>query len=192
VGSEVATACAHEDSRLTCIECEAPICSNCLVQCPVGFRCPKCNGTENKVAKTSPRSAPKSVDAPPMLVAGTLGLCILIGFCAGWIIPFINIPFLDIVVCFLLGLVTGKWLAKIIDDRLGHKVGTIIVFGILIGMSLSPYGALPVLMFESIAHSVSGGGSSLFGAINNVLGSLFSPIGFIVGVLRPTVWDKRW
>ncbi len=178
----MAAKCSHEESRLTCIDCNNPICSNCLVQCPVGFRCPSCVGaTKNPVTAVA-----------PLLIARTLAICAAIGFGGGWLMMFINIPFISCIICYFLGLFTGRWLATIIDYKIGSNIGKIIVFGLLIGMFLSPLGALPLLMLETLKDAVTGQGSTIFGALSCIAGSLFSPICFVVGILRPTVWGERW
>lgn len=127
-----------------------------------------------------------------MLVARTLALCIGIGFGAGWLIPFINISFIGCFICYFLGLFTGRWLAKVIDYKMGSNVTKIIVFGLLIGMSLSPFGLLPFLMVETLKASIMGQGTNMFGGLSCIVGGIFSPVCFIVGVLRPTVWGERW
>ena len=86
----VAGKCDHADTRLACIECSSPICSNCLVECAVGFRCKSC------VAPVKSAATPPS---GPMLVARTLGLFVAVGFAAGWIMPMIRVPFFSCVIC---------------------------------------------------------------------------------------------
>lgn len=127
-----------------------------------------------------------------MLVARTMLVCTGIGFGAGWLMPMIRIPFLSCIICYFLGVVTGRWLAKIIDNKMGSVVTKVIVFGILIGLSLSPYNALPFIMVEILKDSVAGQGSSIFDGLIAIVSILFSPVLFIVGVLRPTVWGERW
>lgn len=174
--------CSHEDSRLTCIDCNNPICSQCLVQCPVGFRCKSCAGQLNR----------SHTSGTTMLVARTLALCVGIGFGAGWAMPYINVPFISCLICYFLGLLIGRWLAKIIDFKMGNNVAKIIVFGLLIGMSLSPLGALPFLMMAMLRESITSQGSMIFAALTSIVGILFCPVCFIVGILRPTVWGERW
>src|SRR6185369_11308392 len=141
--------CSHEDSRISCIDCSSALCSQCLVQCPVGFRCKACVGAvKNPLTSMS-----------WMLVARTLLVCIGIGFAAGWIMPMIAIPFLSCIICYFLGLFIGRWLAKIIDHKMGNQVGKVIVFGLLIGMSFSPYGLLPFLLVNVMSSAFTAHGS---------------------------------
>lgn len=171
------------DSRITCIDCSATICSKCLVECPVGFRCKSCGKTKNPLT-----------DVSPFLVAKTLGVCTAIGFGAGWLLPLISVPFLCCIIAYFLGLFIGRHLTKVIDYKLGRNIGTTIVFGILIGMSLSPIGFLPFFIFDMLRMAIMemGSGVTILDALTAIVNSIFTPVCFIVGVLRPTVWGERY
>jgi hypothetical protein len=127
-----------------------------------------------------------------MLVARTLAVCTGVGMGAGWLMPFIQVPFLSCIICYFLGLFSGRWLAKVIDHKMGNKVGTTIVFGLLIGMSLSPLGMLPFLILDILRAAITGQGATIFEGLNLIANALFCPVCFIAGVLRPTVWGQRW
>lgn len=176
-------ACSHEESRITCIDCSSPICSNCLIQCPVGFRCKSCGAGTAKNSRTSTTG---------IVTAQTLALCAAIGFAAGWIMLFINVPFLACFICYFLGIFVGRWLGRIIDIRLRDTAGKIVAFGLLIGLSFSPYNVIPMLMVETILSTFLGQGGSLFGALSCIASALFCPVGFIVGVMRAAVWGEYW
>jgi len=54
--SESALSCANHPSRettLRCNKCDKPICSQCAVLTPVGYRCPECIRGQQKVFDTS-------------------------------------------------------------------------------------------------------------------------------------------
>jgi hypothetical protein len=104
----------------------------------------------------------------------------------------INVSFFGCFICYFLGLFTGRWLAKVIDYKIGNNITKIIVFGLLIGMSLSPFSALPFLLVETLRESMSGQGTTLLGGLTSIVSFVFSPVCFIVGILRPTVWGERW
>ncbi len=165
------------DSRITCVDCGTIICSKCLVQCPVGFRCGSCGKVSNPLTAVS-----------PMLVARTLGLCTLIGFAFGHVMPFIDLPWIGVILCYFAGLFTGRFLTRFIDYKLGRNIGTIIGFGLLIGMSLSPLRFLPLAW----GMCLQGSAADPFGGLFCIVCSLFSPVGFVVGVLRPTLWGDRF
>ena len=171
------------DSRITCIDCGSVICSKCLVQCPVGFRCAPCGNVKNPLTSLT-----------PFLVAKTLAFCGVAGFVGGWIMPFINVPFFTCILAYFLGIILGRILARVIDYKMGRGVGTTIVFGVLIGMSFSPYGFLPVVMAEflSKAFFAISPHYGILDALVDIASGLFVPVGFIIGIMRPTVWGERF
>jgi hypothetical protein len=126
-----------------------------------------------------------------MVVARTLLMFIGIGFGAGWLMLFIRVPYIDCIIWFFLGLLIGRGMAKVLDDKLGLNVTKIIVFGLLIGMSLSPLALLPFFMFSALQASFMGEGT-IFGALTAIVSSIFTPGCFILGILRATVWGERW
>lgn len=150
-----------------------------MTQCPVGNRCRACVGGK-------PKGAPEGPSA--WLVARTLALCTAIGFVGGWLMILIQVPFLCCIIAFMIGLMAGKWLAGILDHRLGHKVGTIVVFGLLIGLSLSPYRFLATVIVEMIRAPLMGESTNILSDLNCLVGMIFAPTCFIVGVLRPSIW----
>ncbi len=173
----------HGDSRLSCIDCASIICSKCMIQCPVGFRCKACGDVKNPLTSVT-----------PWLVAKTLAVCIAIGCAAGWTLTFINVPFFTCIIAYFLGIFIGRHLAKFIDYKLGRNIGTTIVFGVLIGMSLSPFAFYPSLIAEELTTAITemSKDHTILDALANIVGFLFTPVGFIVGILRPTVWGERW
>lgn len=122
------------------------------------------------------------------MVAKTLSICIAIGFGGGWVMPFISVPFFCCILAFMLGVIAGKWLATILDRRLGDKVGVIVVFGLLIGLSLSPYNFVGPVMVEMIRAPLTGDVTHIISDLRSFVSMIFSPVCFIVGVLRPAIW----
>lgn len=173
----MATECNHAESRLTCIECSKPICSQCMVQCPVGFRCKACIGSANKSQGPSLR----------MVSIKTFAICAAMGSAAAWLMPFIGLPYISCFIWFFIGVFAGQHLAKIIDYRLRGSATKIIVFGILLGMSLSPFGVIVPALVLSVCTALASGGGDFFGALLNIAFFLWVPIAFVVGVLRSTV-----
>lgn len=108
--------------------------------------------------------------------------------------PFIGVPFFTCILAYFLGIILGRILAKLIDYRMGRGVGTTIVFGVLIGMSFSPYGFLPFAMAEALSKAIFQMSSQygILDAFTDIVASLFVPVGFIVGIMRPTVWGERF
>jgi len=120
-----------------------------------------------------------------MLSIRTFAVCAALGFGAAWLMPFINVPYISCIICFFLGVFAGQQLAKVIDYRIRGNVTTIIVFGILFGMSFTPLAwVLPMLSMQAFSALTTG--QDFFGALLNIASFLFTPIGFILGVLRAT------
>lgn len=171
--------CSHEDTRLTCSECSKPICSQCLVQCPVGFRCKACCGTDKK--ETGARTR----------VVKTFFAAALVGLISGWIMPFIDIPFVSCFICFFMGIYGGRWLVKFIDHRaLGAKAAPTVVFGTLLGMSFSPLCLIPVIIIGLLGFPLTHAGTTIVDSMGGILNVLFNPVCFFAGILRPTIWGE--
>ena len=172
--------CNHEDTRLSCVECNAPICSNCMVQCPVGFRCKKCIGEATKPLRAG----------TPSLVARTFLLCAGIGFGAGTLMPFIRIPFISCFICYFIGLFAGRALSKTLDFRIADHAGKIIFWGLLGGLLLTKIGTAELFMLGMLPAALMSG--TIIPILGGIVGMLFNPVCFFIGVLRATVWGERW
>ncbi len=86
-GAEPAVCTRHPDveTRLTCGKCGDPICTRCMVQAPVGIRCPNCVTYEfNPVAQVKP---PTLLKASIAGIGAGFGLGLLWGF-IGPVLPF--------------------------------------------------------------------------------------------------------
>jgi hypothetical protein len=173
----VAKKCSHEDSRLTCIDCSTPICSNCMVQCPVGFRCKSC-GTAG-----SPQKKSTAVGGVKLF-----GLSALVGAGGGWGMSFFSIPFINCILYFFVGLIAGRWLAQFIDYQLRDRSGRIIVLGTLLGMCFSPLAAVPFTALGVLTIAFTTSPQTIFSGFAGIVGMLFTPTIFLVGILRSTVW----
>lgn len=170
--------CNHDETRLTCVDCGKLICSNCLVQCPVGFRCKPCGGP-----KTVSGHKPGAFGA-----AKSLAICAVCGFGYGSIMPFIGVPFFSCVIAFLLGLLCGRFLSGVLDSKLGSALTTTIVFGLMIGMSFTSTAGIAWLLVDLIKAPFVGEFALIIPGLTRLASALFCPVGFIVGVLRMTVW----
>jgi membrane associated rhomboid family serine protease len=60
------------ETGLSCVTCERPICTDCLVQGPVGHRCPECAGVPTGARKQARRVSKASARAPTGIVTYTL------------------------------------------------------------------------------------------------------------------------
>ncbi len=105
--------------------------------------------------------------------------------------PFIDLPWIGFLICYFFGLFVGRFLTKFIDHKLGNNIGKTIVFGLLIGMALSPLRFYP-LAWGLCMQTTFSQGTDIFGGLGCIVSSLFSPVIFVVGVLKPTVWGERF
>lgn len=87
-----------EQTALHCIECERPICIDCAVAAPVGFKCPDC-------ARTS--RAARGVVPTQRLFRGISAAALTAGLLGG-ILYFVNVPFLGIILAYFAGVATGE------------------------------------------------------------------------------------
>jgi hypothetical protein len=175
--------CKHEDSRLTCRDCSKPICSACLVQCPVGFRCPECSGGGKK---------PSAGKAPNFLiVARSLTTCAVMGYVFGILEPFINIPFVSVFICLAAGMMAGKLAAPIVTDhRIGNATTVTLMFGLLIGMSFTQIAMMLGAVLVGVVQAFTSQPNLIVPMLSAFIGGLFNPMGFIMGFWRMTTW--RW
>jgi membrane associated rhomboid family serine protease len=60
------------ETGLSCVTCERPICTDCLVQGPVGHRCPECAGVPTGARKQARRVSKASERAPTGIVTYVL------------------------------------------------------------------------------------------------------------------------
>lgn len=107
--AEVKKCAIHKntDTYLTCAECGKPICPDCMVQTPVGAKCPDC-------AKHRGRTAGY---VKPIYYLRAAGAGFGIGSIAGIILQFI--PFFTII----LGIVTAMFLAEMISRAVRRNSG---------------------------------------------------------------------
>lgn len=172
----MAKKCSHEDSRLTCIDCSQPICGNCMVQCPVGFRCSSCGKGDSAVKKTSAGGIVK-----------LFGLSTLIGAGGGWAMQYFSIPFLSCILYFFVGLTAGRWLAQFIDYKMRDRAGKVIVLGTIFGMCFSPLAGLPPTALTLLTMAFTTAPDTILPSLWAILTMLFIPAVFIAGILRSTV-----
>jgi len=107
------------------------------------------------------------------------------GFGAAWLMPFINVPLINPFIWLFIGVFAGQQLAKVIDYRIRGNATKIIVFGLLLGMSLTPLAAVLPILFMCVFSALTTG-QGFFAALLSIVSFIFTPTAFIVGVLRST------
>jgi hypothetical protein len=93
--------CFRHPSQLTalrCLQCDRPICIDCAVAAPVGFKCPD-------HARTS--RAARGIVPTQRIIRG-LAAGALVALALGSILWFVRIPFLGIILAYLAGTATGE------------------------------------------------------------------------------------
>ncbi|HEY9679855.1 MAG TPA: hypothetical protein V6C76_17765 [Drouetiella sp.] len=106
--------------------------------------------------------------------------------------PFIRVPFLSCILCFLMGLAIGGWISKFLDYKIGHRLGLIVTFGLLIGLSLSPCALVVPISFLMISEIFSGHTADVLSVLTAIVSMIYCPVCFIIGVLRPTIWTRPY
>jgi len=131
------------ETNLRCGKCGKPICPKCLVQTPVGARCPDC-------AKPYKLPTFRVTTRYYLRAAGTaLGMAIACGLIWGLIIGLFRFGFLN----FLLAAGAGYAIGEVVSLSVNRKRGTglAVVAGIAVAISyvvslFSPWGAALVLL----------------------------------------------
>ncbi|MFC1897079.1 hypothetical protein ACFLX8_00710 [Chloroflexota bacterium] len=139
------------ETNLRCGKCDKPICPKCMVQTPVGARCPEC---------ARPHKLPTFRVSTQYYVRamGTgLGMAVVCGIAWGvieWIIPFLSLNL-------LLGPATGYAIGEIISRSVNRKRGTglVIIAGMAVAISyfitfLFP-GGFPFIPFNLLRAALS-------------------------------------
>lgn len=123
----MANACDHSTTRLACIDCSAPVCPKCLVECAVGNRCGPCSGRfESHILKI------------PLLVKFKIGI---VSAASGLIIMWINTDgyggFFSWFILFGIGYGLGLLIHRTSEYKYGPKVAPIAIIGAMLGMALN-------------------------------------------------------
>lgn len=132
------------DCKLSCVDCSAQICPGCMVQCPVGNRCPKCAGkfTSHVLAVT------------PLIMIKTLAAAGVAGFAFGWADTFLPLGGLFMMFFVYLGGVgIGNVVHKVSGHKMGPKISMTVVAGLVVGALLSPVGERALSVYQSVTDS---------------------------------------
>ncbi|MBN1305739.1 MAG: hypothetical protein JXA13_14980 [Anaerolineales bacterium] len=122
------------ETMLRCNRCEKPICTNCAVHTPTGYRCKECVRGQQKIFDTA-----KWHDyLLGFITAGVLsgiasGLVILVGFIGffGWILLAVGAP--------MAGVIIAEAVRLVIRRRRAKKLFYTVTAGVVLG-------ALPVML----------------------------------------------
>jgi len=142
---ETKTFCYNHPNRetyLRCNRCEQPICTECAVLTPTGYRCKQCIQGQLKIFETA-----RPIDYPlAILIGGGLSfLGSLIAQSLGWFILFIA-PIIGVVISEAI-----RWAVRRRRSRLLFQLSTASV----------ALGGLPILLIDLLVFLSSGGGFGL-------------------------------
>lgn len=112
--SEMSTTCARHpkvQTNLRCASCGTPICPRCLVQTPVGAKCPNCGSNRGGVLFTP----------SPSQLTGAVVAGLLTGLVAGWAVEF-SLGFYSIFLAFAYGAFAGEMVLRASGRKRGLKM----------------------------------------------------------------------
>jgi hypothetical protein len=144
---EKATTCARHpkvETSLRCASCGVPICPKCLVQTPVGMKCPEC-GTQRGVTLFTP----SLVNAVSASVVG-----LLFGAVAGWGVDFLG--FFTLFVAVAYGTFAGEMILRAANRKRGVRMELIAGVAIAVGAVAARVLVAALVMRGGGPHPVSG------------------------------------
>lgn len=152
--------CANHPTRetsLRCNRCEKPICPDCAVLTPIGYRCKDCVHSQQKIFETA-----QWWDYP-------LALCIAGGlsFVGSLIVPLVG--FFTLFVAPILGVVIAEAVRLVIRQRRSRRLFQLTAAAVVLG-------SLPLLAIAllSLVFSGLGGGSSLYAILPLIYRGLYT------------------
>lgn len=163
----------HPDRKtyLRCNRCGKPICMECAVQTPTGYRCKDCIREQQKVFDTSERK--------DYFIGGAIALAL--GAAGSWID--MMIPFSSVLTAIILGGLCGKLIGMAVRKAVGGRRSGLLK--IIVTAAGGIGGLLPRLgMIEFlVAVSFAGGPGSILSWGGSILSQLL-----FSAVLCVTVW----
>ena len=163
----------HHDveTNLRCSKCGKPICPKCLVQTPVGARCPDC-------AKLDRLPTFRVSIAYYLRAVGSgLGMAIICGLVWGLVTGLVSFSYLNLLLAAGAGYAIGEVVSLSVNRKRG--IGLAVVGGVAIVISylvsLWFVGFLRGVPFQWVFH---------FGLVNIVIDLLALALGIFVAVIR--------
>ncbi|NPV74753.1 MAG: hypothetical protein HPY59_00100 [Anaerolineae bacterium] len=138
----------QRETRLRCNRCERPICNECAVLTPTGYRCKECVRSQQKIFETA-----QALDyVVGVLIAGVLSVigsmaCSLLGLFNSWF------GFIVIFIAPFVGAVIAEAVRRATQRRRGRLLFRLVTAAVLAG-------ALPPLLFDLLPLLFSSGGGN--------------------------------
>ncbi len=124
-------------TRLRCSKCGTPICPRCMVETPVGYRCPTCAGLSSRVWSDLPGSL--------LVRAAVAGL--LVALVVGWL--WSRIPEWQFYLALLLGFGVAEAMANAARLRRGQALQAMGIACVAVGLLTSRFLLLAELGLET-------------------------------------------
>jgi hypothetical protein len=139
----------QRETLLRCNRCERPICSECAVLTPTGYRCKECVRNQQKIFETA-----TSVD----LVIGAV-ISLVLSFIGSYIASYFG--FFALFIAPIAGFVIAEAVRRTVHRRRSKRL-----FQICMGAAI--LGSLPLLLLGLLSVLVRLGGGSIFGLLSLV------------------------
>ena len=135
------------ETNLRCGKCGKPICPKCMVQTPVGARCPEC-------ARLYKLPTYRVSTAYYLRAAGTaLGMAIVCGVIWGVVNLFLPFFFLNLLLGAGVGYAIGEVVSRAVNRKRGRGLAVVAGTGVAISYLVSillfsslPFGLFPILL----------------------------------------------
>lgn len=166
------------ETYLRCNKCGQPVCSKCIVQTPVGYRCKRCINVQQRVFYADFRTT-------DYVIAGAVALPLSLG--AGWLIPMLGGLY-----AFVLGPLAGGVIAELARRatrrRRGQYTWLVVCGCIVVGVLPRLVQSLLSLLLLPTSLMDPGGASYVFGGLMGLVwsvGYLATAVGAAYLLLRP-------
>lgn len=142
----------QRETHLRCNRCNRPICSECAVRTPTGYRCKECVRSQQKIFETA--QSPDYIGG--VLVAGVISLigsmaCYLLGLFNSWF------GFFVILIAPFVGTIIAQAVNRATHRRRSRALFRLVIVAVLLG-ALPPLlmDVIPLLFFASGGNPLSG------------------------------------
>lgn len=159
------------ETRLTCSECETPICPKCAIPYEVGQKCKRCAGkTQSHLLQVSVKD---------IVLAATLAT--FLGWAYGTAAMLFPMPFLflKVLIAYWLGHLSGQLIQRSMRHKMGTPLFVSTLLGGMMGLLTSPFGMVIISALSALIFA-----SELFFSLANIA-LLLQGVLFLFALSRP-------
>lgn len=161
------------ETNLRCGKCGKPICPKCMVQTPVGARCPKC-------ARLYKLPTYRVSTLYYLRAVGTaLGMALITGVLWGFVNRFIPFFYLNLLIGAGIGYVIGEVTGLAVNRKRGRGLAAVAGTGVIISYLVSIF--LPAIILYGLSHMLLG---LPYGAFHIILDLVSVVLGVFMAVTR--------